>query len=79
MKGLYILKDGDCVPYTFKDRVILVGVPGAFTPTCTNSHLPGFADNLEDLKSGNSITIDKIVKYLPDGKYKSKSGSRRFI
>mgnify|MGYP005638418417 FL=1 len=58
MEGLYILKDGDCVPYTFKDRVVLVGVPGAFTPTCTDSHLPGFADNLEDLKS---LNIDKVA------------------
>lgn len=26
-------------------KVILVSVPGAFTPTCSASHLPGFLDN----------------------------------
>ena len=28
-----------------KKKVILVGVPGAFTPTCSNDHLPGYLNN----------------------------------
>ncbi len=30
--------------------VVLVAVPGAFTPTCHNHHIPGFLDNLQVLK-----------------------------
>ena len=49
-KGLYILKNNDYVPYEFpKGDVIVCGVPGAFTPGCTNEHLPGFAKNLDKI------------------------------
>jgi len=30
---------------------ILVGVPGAFTPTCSNSHLPGFIKNIDEVRA----------------------------
>lgn len=36
--------------YTNK-KVILFAVPGAFTPTCHNYHVPGFINNLDILKS----------------------------
>lgn len=49
-KGLYILKDNDYVPYNIpQGKVIICGVPGAFTPGCTKRHLPGFANNLDKL------------------------------
>jgi peroxiredoxin len=34
-----------------KDRVILFSVPGAFTPTCSAKHLPGFLDKAAELRS----------------------------
>jgi peroxiredoxin len=32
-------------------RVVLFAVPGAFTPTCHNSHLPGFVNNVDAFKA----------------------------
>ena len=33
-----------------KGKSILLGMPGAFTPTCTDVHLPGFYSAAEELK-----------------------------
>jgi len=36
----------------FADRkVVLFAVPGAFTPTCSAYHLPGFVEHFEEFKS----------------------------
>lgn len=39
-------------------RVALFSVPGAFTPTCTARHLPGFVEKASELKAKG---IDEIV------------------
>jgi len=36
--------------YLSGKRIVLVGVPGAFTPTCHLSHLPGYVANLQKFK-----------------------------
>ena len=38
-------------------KVVLFAVPGAFTPTCSNNHLPGFVKNADAIKAKGVATI----------------------
>ncbi len=43
----------------FKGRtVVLFSVPGAYTPTCSKEHLPGFVANADEIKAKG---VDEIV------------------
>ena len=38
-------------------KVVLFAVPGAFTPGCSNIHLPGFVERADELKAKGVTTI----------------------
>ena len=38
-------------------KVVLFAVPGAFTPTCSNKHLPGFVELSDEMKAKGVATI----------------------
>ena len=57
-------------------KVILVGVPGAFTPTCSLEHLPGFIEKKKEIyKKGieDIIFVSKNDPFVMDEWKKSKS------
>ena len=56
------LKDGEWVSVSTDDifsgkTVALFALPGAFTPTCSDKHLPGYMDNKSELESAGVDSI----------------------
>jgi peroxiredoxin len=50
--------DADSAQILGQGRVVLFGLPGAFTPTCDTSHLPGFVAAADRIRAAG---IDRIV------------------
>ncbi|RGP60546.1 oxidoreductase [Fusarium longipes] len=43
----------------FKNKkVVLVSVPGAFTPTCSGSHVPSYVENIDKIKAKG---VDQVI------------------
>ena len=60
---LYVMEDGKPTAKTTADlfagkKVVVFAVPGAFTPTCSQAHLPGFVVNADAIKGKG---VDSIV------------------
>lgn len=59
----YMGEDGKPATVTTEEllkgkRVVLFALPGAFTPTCSKAHLPGFVVNADAIKAKN---VDRII------------------
>lgn len=60
---LYVMEDGKPTPKTTTDlfagkKVVVFAVPGAYTPTCSQAHLPGYVVNADAIKAKG---VDSIV------------------
>jgi len=60
---LHTMQDGKPTPMTTDDlfagkKVVVFAVPGAFTPTCSQAHLPGYVVNADAIKAKG---VDSIV------------------
>lgn len=60
---MHTMQDGKPTPVTTDDlfkgkKVVVFAVPGAFTPTCSMAHLPGFVVHADAIKAKG---VDSIV------------------
>lgn len=61
----------------FKGRkLVLFGVPGAFTPSCNNNHLPGFLENRDAFleKGVDAIAVVAVNDVFVMGAWQNFSG-----
>jgi peroxiredoxin len=59
---LHSMQDGKPTPMSTEDifvgkKVVLFAVPGAFTPTCSMTHLPGYVVHADSIKAKGVDTI----------------------
>jgi peroxiredoxin len=75
------------VPMTTKElfegkKVVLFAVPGAFTPTCSNQHLPGYVSQADAIKAKGVDTIACLAvndKFVLDAWAKANGALDRIL
>jgi len=58
-------------------KVVLIGMPGAFTPTCHRNHLPGFVERSEQFhgKGIDTIAVTTVNDHFVMNAWSKASGS----
>jgi peroxiredoxin len=76
-----VVVDGSMKPRTASEifkgkKVVLIGMPGAFTPTCHKSHLPGFITKAEEImaKGVDEIAVTAVNDHWVMHQWKQASG-----
>ena len=48
-------------------KIVIFGLPGAYTPTCSAKHVPGYLANLDALK-GKGVDVDDIDSFVEENR-----------
>ncbi|MDB4969448.1 MAG: anti-oxidant AhpCTSA family protein [Myxococcales bacterium] len=69
---------------TQKKRIVIFGLPGAYTPTCSAKHVPGYLTSFDELKAKNvdevwCISVNDAYVMAAWGKEQKGLGKVRFL
>jgi peroxiredoxin len=67
------IRVGSIAKLTADKRVAMFGVPGAFTPVCTQTHAPGFVEEAARLKD---MGIDDVICIAPNDPFVTQAWAR---
>ena len=64
--SLYIYNEGNMEKTNtnkifYKKKIVLFGMPGAFTPTCSNYHIPSITNQMENLQQKGMYEVFCLV------------------
>ena len=75
-----IMNEGEIVPISVRDALgngtsILVGMPGAFTKTCSGTHMPGYIEQSGKL---NDLGVETIAVVTTNDKFVNGAWAKEF-